>query len=171
MGLDMYLVGDDYIPSFDGGRRPEREGYPVSSYRLDMGYWRKHAPLHCHIVSTYANGVDDCREIPLSEEDLRAIAAALRENALPKDEDCNGFFFGNVILITLAQCDNLAHDLCVVTAAFRFGHHFFLLVCDFAFLKFETLKALDELTQFVCGDTVCCLGNFVHLFLACFDGD
>lgn len=95
MGLDMYLVGDDYIPSFDGGRRPEREGYPVSSYRLDMGYWRKHAPLHCHIVSTYANGVDDCREIPLSEENLLAIAAALRENALPKDEDCNGFFFGS----------------------------------------------------------------------------
>lgn len=95
MGLDMYLVGDDYIPNFDGGKRPEREGYPVSSYRLDMGYWRKHAPLHCHIVSTYAKGVDDCREIELDGEDLRAIAAALRENALPKDEDCHGFFFGN----------------------------------------------------------------------------
>jgi hypothetical protein len=60
-----------------------------------MGYWRKHAPLHCHIVDTYAEGEDDCREIPLSEEDLLSIADVLRRKALPKDEDCNGFFFGN----------------------------------------------------------------------------
>ena len=95
MGLDMYLVGDDYIPTFDGSKRPERDGFPVSSYRLDMGYWRKHAPLHRHIVDTYAKGEDNCREIPLSEEELLAIADVLRRKALPKDEDCNGFFFGN----------------------------------------------------------------------------
>ena len=95
MGLDMYLFGDDYIPTFDGSKRPERDGFPVSSYRLDMGYWRKHAPLHRHIVDTYAKGEDNCREIPLSEEELLAIADVLRRKALPKDEDCNGFFFGN----------------------------------------------------------------------------
>lgn len=95
MGLDMYLVGDDYIPTFDGTKRPERDGYPISSYRVDMGYWRKYAPLHCHIVETYAKNVDDCREISLSEEDLLTIAGVLRKKALPKDEDCNGFFFGN----------------------------------------------------------------------------
>jgi len=95
MGLDMYLVGDDYVPTYAGQTREKRDGYAVSSYRVDMGYWRKHAPLHCYIVNNFADGVDDCREISLSSEKLLQIADALRKNELPIDDDCHGFFFGH----------------------------------------------------------------------------
>ena len=95
MGLDMYLVGDDYIPTYAGQTREKRDGYEVSSYRVDMGYWRKHAPLHCYIVNTFADGVDNCREIPLDSDQLKQIAEALRKNELPADDECHGFFFGS----------------------------------------------------------------------------
>jgi hypothetical protein len=40
--------------------------------------------------------VDDCREIsPVRGRAFWRLRLSLRENALPKDEDCNGFFFGS----------------------------------------------------------------------------
>ena len=95
MGLDMYLIGDEFVPSWRENNRPKRGGYEVTSYRLDLGYWRKHGPLHCHITNTYTPGVDDCKEIPLDSDELRSIADALRNNDLPADENCHGFFFGS----------------------------------------------------------------------------
>ena len=60
MGLDMYLRGDKYIDKYDhsqqapeGGslkvKRPIVDGFEVSNQILDMGYWRKFAPLHVYI--------------------------------------------------------------------------------------------------------------------------
>jgi len=106
MGLDMYLRGDKYISNWDTSqidehgmalevKRPEIDGFEVTSYNLDLGYWRKFAPLHHFIVKVFADGVDECQEIHLSADDLRRIAAALRDDNLPDNEDCGGFFFGN----------------------------------------------------------------------------
>jgi len=95
MGLDMYLIGDDYIPTCTDQTRPQRDGYEVTSYRLRLGYWRKHAPLHQHIIQTYADNKDDCREIHLDAEQLMEIAKALRERALPPNNECAGCFFGD----------------------------------------------------------------------------
>ena len=35
-----------------------------------LGTWRKHPNLHGFIVETFADGLDECQEIGLSEEDL-----------------------------------------------------------------------------------------------------
>jgi len=106
MGLDMYLRGDKFISNWDTSqrdedgmplevKRPNIDGFEVTSYVLDLGYWRKFAPLHHFIVKVFADGVDECQEIHLSADDLRRIAAALRDDNLPDNEDCGGFFFGN----------------------------------------------------------------------------
>jgi hypothetical protein len=106
MGLDMYLRGDKFISKYDMAQRDERgyplevkrpviDGFEVTSYSLDLGYWRKFAPLHKFIVNVFADGVDECQEIHLSASELRSIANALRDGGLPNNEDCNGFFFGS----------------------------------------------------------------------------
>ena len=105
MGLDMYLSGDKYISQYDTTQRDENgipleikrpviDGFEVTSYNLDLGYWRKFAPLHHFIVKVFADGVDECQEIHLSADDLRRIARALRDGGLPDNDECGGFFFG-----------------------------------------------------------------------------
>jgi len=106
MGLDMYLRGDKYIARFDNSqrdkdgnaleiKRPVIDGFEVTSYNLDLGYWRKFAPLHQYIVKVFADGVDECQPIELSADDCRRTADALRKSGLPDNEDCHGFFFGS----------------------------------------------------------------------------
>jgi|TARA_Y100000015_G_C2349628_1_gene69952 hypothetical protein len=106
MGLDMYLRGEKFVSKYDhsqqapeGGslevKRPVIDGFEVSEYILDMGYWRKFAPLHKYIVKVFANDVDECQPIHLTNLDCRRIAEALRHDNLPANEDCGGFFFGN----------------------------------------------------------------------------
>ena len=106
MGLDMYLRGDKYISQYDhsqrspeGGSlevdRPVVDGFEVSNQILDMGYWRKFAPLHVYIVNEFADGVDECQRIELEGDQLRKIANALRDNELPSNDDCYGCFFGS----------------------------------------------------------------------------
>ena len=77
MGLDMYLNG-------------RVDSSPEASCE-ELGYWRKHANLHGYIVQTFANGVDECQEIPLSIDDLKKIVVAVKESQLPFT---TGFFFG-----------------------------------------------------------------------------
>ena len=106
MGLDMYLRGEKFVSKYDhsqqapeGGslevKRPVIDGFEVSEYILDMGYWRKFAPLHKYIVKVFAGDVDECQPIHLTNLDCRRIAEALRHDNLPANEDCGGFFFGN----------------------------------------------------------------------------
>ena len=106
MGLDMYLIGDKYISEYDHSqqgpdgrslrvKRPVIDGFEITSYKLDLGYWRKFAPLHRFIVKVFANGEDNCRPIDLDSEDLRRIAAAIRDGNLPDNDECSGFFFGS----------------------------------------------------------------------------
>ena len=116
MGLDMYLTGDKFkrteyakdsngelLRNEDGGIIPINEifvdDYKRTSEKLEVGYWRKHAPLHMFIVNAFAGGEDNCRPIDLSAEDLRWIAKVLRgedrEYEMPDNANCRGFFFGN----------------------------------------------------------------------------
>ena len=97
MGLDMYLRGEHY--NSDRNRHGEisrsklDNEFEISSYEVDLGYWRKHPDLHGYIVNTFADGKDDCQKIELSEEDLDKIIMAIRHDKLVKDH--SGFFFGN----------------------------------------------------------------------------
>lgn len=93
MGLDMYLRGDRF--NFSQQRTQKVDGFDVERMVLDLGYWRKFAPLHHYIVSTFAGGSDKCQPIELDADDLNKIAEALEKNQLPANEDCGGFFFGS----------------------------------------------------------------------------
>ena len=94
MGLDMYLHGSKFHTSHVADETTEQsylDGKKVKTSIVDLGYWRKHANLHGYIVKTFANGIDECQEIPLNEEQLEQIAKAIEERKLPHTE---GFFFG-----------------------------------------------------------------------------
>jgi hypothetical protein len=84
MGLDMYLKGCTKAALAE--MRKERDFKPS-----ELGYWRKHPDLHGYIVQTYAAGVDECQEIPLTAADLRGIADACNARKLTHT---SGFFFG-----------------------------------------------------------------------------
>jgi hypothetical protein len=90
MGLDMYLQGRAFIWNLNG--KPEtRDGFKLTDVTLELGYWRKHPDLHGYIVQTFAGGIDECQEIPLTAENLIDIIAAIEEKRLPHT---TGFFFG-----------------------------------------------------------------------------
>ena len=95
MGLDMNLVGTHYCSEHHKDKGLERpsldEKYDVSEYKVDLGYWRKHADLHGYIVKTFAEGADNCQKIELDIDDLDKIIMAIREDKLVKDH--SGFFF------------------------------------------------------------------------------
>jgi hypothetical protein len=88
MGLDMYLNGERYFtecPAAGAGEfRKKAEIY-------ELGYWRKHPNLHGYIVQAFADGLDECQEIPLGEDRLLQIIHAIRNKELPHTEGC---FFG-----------------------------------------------------------------------------
>ena len=85
MGLDMYLTGQRY---FHGRKKPRRDGMEISSERIDLGYWRKHPNLHGFIVETFADDVDDCREIYLNADRIREIIEAVEAAELPETDGC-----------------------------------------------------------------------------------
>ena len=99
MGLDMYFFAKKTTyKSFSKWDEPDRTNkvnYPedlkiFSDYIYDrnfksvqtetiyqIGYFRKFNALHSYIVKTFANGVDDCRDIILYKEDVEQIKKVL----------------------------------------------------------------------------------------------
>ena len=88
MGLDMYLRGSKHTQYND--TRTE-DGFKVDTLILELGYWRKHPNLHGYIVQTFAEGKDECQQIPLDEGALEQIISAVEAEVLPPT---TGFFFG-----------------------------------------------------------------------------
>lgn len=112
MGLDMYLEGRK---SNHYGQEPvkDSEGFNISSVNVEIGYWRKHPNLHGYIVREFADGVDECQEIMLDEDNVKQIMAAIKSKELP---ETTGFFFG-VSHNDEAQIEN---DLAIWNDALRF---------------------------------------------------
>jgi hypothetical protein len=94
MGLDMYLYGEKSVSSRWDNDPQTEDGFVLESKRLSMGYWRKHANLHGWIVKTFANGVDECQEIPLYKDSLQTIINALEKDEIYEEGPVTGFFFG-----------------------------------------------------------------------------
>ena len=94
MGLDMYLTGRAHLWTDwqDDTKNAKRDGFRISNVELELGYWRKHPNLHGYIVATFADGKDECQEIPLTAENLVAIIEAVKNKELP---ETSGFFFGH----------------------------------------------------------------------------
>ena len=84
MGLDMYLTGDKYAPSFGDNKREVVDGYEVESQRLRMGYWRKHWALHDYIVNQFPAGE---YKVELDSDKLREIADHVKCGKLVDPDD------------------------------------------------------------------------------------
>lgn len=94
MGLDMYLYGEKSVSSQFEKDRVMEDGFTLGSKTLDIAYWRKHANLHGYIVDTFADGKDDCQRIYLFKDNLSDLIEALESDALYKNGEVTGFFFG-----------------------------------------------------------------------------
>ena len=87
MGLDMYLRGDKFITTFDDTKRdkdgkalrvkrPVVDGFDVEKHILDLGTWRKFAPLHVYIVNEFADGVDECHCVTTNYQKMMIVMDA-----------------------------------------------------------------------------------------------
>jgi len=129
MGLDMYLKKSEYVSTWTSD--PERKTFMdatgvevivkrrfgkrkvlTDTFKVDNGssgveiklpiaYWRKANAIHNWFVQNYADGVDDCKPIMVTMEDLvklRQICKEILEDhskakkLLPTQ---GGFFFGS----------------------------------------------------------------------------
>jgi hypothetical protein len=110
MGLDMYLEGEKYI--WTDWKNPQNvlreDGYQITSRTMRLGYWRKHPNLHGFIVNTFAEGIDNCQPIDLSDTDIETIIDAVARDALPHTE---GFLFG------ATDGSEKEETICIFTAA------------------------------------------------------
>jgi len=113
MGLDMYLtkkiyIGANYEHNKVAGKiELARDGKPVvvnlkrvTNIEESVGYWRKANQIHNWFVKNVQDGVDNCGDYYVSEEqlqsllnDCKAVKANkdLAETILPTQ---GGFFFG-----------------------------------------------------------------------------
>jgi hypothetical protein len=125
MGLDMYLSKKTDVRNWSF-RNPE-EGFSVTvtkggkpytniisdrvSYVVeDVAYWRKFNALHGWIIRECANGIDECQEIDIDEEQFKELLSTLKQVVAEWDSSSNketiedllpptlGFFFGSTAI-------------------------------------------------------------------------
>ena len=111
MGLDMNLTAKRYLSEYDPGDADLIQGIRDLNFGVDdlqpkevsfrVMYWRKANAIHRWFVNNVQDGVDNCAEYYVSEEDLitlRDICVEVlsdntkAETLLPTQ---TGFFFGN----------------------------------------------------------------------------
>lgn len=115
MGLDMYLYRKTYVKNWDhmgpeslhqinvklnNKKHPYIKKDLICSISEDVGYWRKFNALHQWFVNNCQNGVDDCKEYYVGDEQLEELFDickrikkdnSLADELLPAQ---GGFFFG-----------------------------------------------------------------------------
>jgi hypothetical protein len=111
MGLDMNLTAKRYLSEYDPGDADLIQGIRDLNFGVDdlqpkevsfrVMYWRKANAIHRWFVNNVQDGVDNCAEYYVSEEDLISLrdicVEVLSDNTkaetlLPTQ---TGFFFGN----------------------------------------------------------------------------
>lgn len=114
MGLDMYLHKRTYVQNWDhmedsekhqisitkGGCSTAIELKRISHITEQVAYWRKSNQIHKWFVENVQNGVDDCGDYHVSEDDLKELLNQCEQ--IFKDPDKgkellptqSGFFFG-----------------------------------------------------------------------------
>jgi hypothetical protein len=125
MGLDMYLSKKTYVKNWDhyspeevneitvkkGGQpHPDIKAERVSYIVEQVGYWRKFNALHQWFVDNCQNGVDECQESYVSEEQLKEL---LEEVLIPIHE---AFKSGDI-----DNANQIAQDLLPTQGGFFFG--------------------------------------------------
>jgi hypothetical protein len=114
MGLDMYLCRKTYVKHWKDEAKvlltvPEQAHDDVKAIQPDrvkyvievVAYWRKANAIHKWFVDNFADGVDECQEIPVTAYDLSTLIS-LCEQVLETREvagvvlpTTSGFFFGS----------------------------------------------------------------------------
>jgi hypothetical protein len=112
MGLDQYLTARRFLWIYDNGEGkdaeigkniralfPEIAQYRPRNVSVEVGYWRKANAIHRWFVDNLQDGVDDCRETPVTLGALQTLLDTVNEvladtakadEALPTQ---SGFFF------------------------------------------------------------------------------
>lgn len=118
MGLDMYLYAKHYDSISRWDKDKNKDGfYPPELAELgndifnsnfmsketsyQIGYWRKANAIHKYFVDNCADGIDDCREVRVSEDALEDLLGLCKEVLEDHDKakellpSTSGFFFGS----------------------------------------------------------------------------
>lgn len=115
MGLDMYLTGKRYIWSIGEEEKALSKAvakavdvplkdWEVNGVSCKVGYWRKANAIHGWFVENVQGGEDDCREYPVTRDDLQKLYADIdsvlnarmrAQTALDKLPPIDGPFFGS----------------------------------------------------------------------------
>jgi hypothetical protein len=92
MGLDMYLTKHSYVKNWEHMNESERHTVTVKkgdeeildikpervSYIIEeVAYWRKFNALHGWFVNNLADGVDNCQQVFVSEDNLEELHGLL----------------------------------------------------------------------------------------------
>lgn len=112
MGLDMYLYKKTYVKNWEhmkpeektdviirvGGKpHPFIKSERISEIQEEIGYWRKANAIHDWMVHNVANGVDDCKEVYVSDKKLRELLDICRrvvaDSTLKKGKIQNGWSY------------------------------------------------------------------------------
>ena len=116
MGLDMYFYLTKYESQFSFNDEKNvilhynedlkelendilERNFKSIETKYQVGYFRKFNALHSYIVDNFADGVDDCKEVYLSKEEIKTIISTLKsvneDNASKVLPTQKGFFFGS----------------------------------------------------------------------------
>ena len=111
MGLDMYLTARKYVSTWDEPDLREDlldlfglgdHSLPDSGVNVEftVAYWRKANAVHAWFVDNVQNGIDDCRAVYVSRDDLRTLRDLCAKTLESKDalllQPRAGFFFGSL---------------------------------------------------------------------------
>ena len=106
MGLDMYLYAERYVNDWNeegkelSNKLKELTGKRITSFRTEVGYWRKANAIHKWFVDNCQDGIDKCQTtfVPDSklEELLELVNRVLADPKLASEllPTGSGFFFG-----------------------------------------------------------------------------
>lgn len=119
MGLDQYLYANKNIGNAEWRGEVERKQFSqiITAMNADemvandemacvnlavkVGYWRKANQIHHWFVNNVQDGEDECREYPVSRQDLtELLTACVLAKETPDEADellppLEGFFFGS----------------------------------------------------------------------------
>lgn len=115
MGLDMYFTARRTFYNYVDGEAeramsihalfpelPKDTDTSGTSVTVNFGYWRKANAIHKWFVDNVQEGVDDCREYWVSNEDMQSLLdtvnKVLRDTTLAPTllPTAEGFFFGGM---------------------------------------------------------------------------
>ena len=145
MGLDMYMYRRSYVQNWEHQTPEQRHTISVKlgdnvredikpdriAYLIErVAVWRKFNALHNWIVDNCAEGIDECQEICISQNDMENLLntlkrakkeldrAGMKKATIQTGWDSNGDTFAE---IDVYDCEDEIKDILPPTSGFFFG--------------------------------------------------